>query len=85
MAKAAGKSVNSNTDVLSNTSPRDIDTVKTWMQVFDILQHELINYPEDLGDEATETHAMKLKDITQSDLHKIVAWPRILPYKDMIG
>jgi len=73
MAKAAGESTNSNTDVLSNTSPRAIDTVKSWTHVFDILQHELINFPEDSGDEVTKIHEMKLWDIAQSDLHKIVA------------
>jgi hypothetical protein len=37
MAKEAGESVNPNTNVISDTSPRAIDTVKTWTQVFDIL------------------------------------------------
>jgi hypothetical protein len=73
MAKAAGESINSNTNVLSDTSPRVIDTVKSWTQVFDILQHELINFPEDSGDEVTETHVTKLRDIAQSELHKISA------------
>jgi uncharacterized protein YllA (UPF0747 family) len=73
IAKAAGESVNPNTDVLSDTSPRAVDTVKTWTQVFDILQHELINFPEESGYEVTETQATKLKYIAQSELHKIVA------------
>jgi hypothetical protein len=50
MAKEAGESTNLNTDVLSDTSPRAIDTVKSWTHVFDILEHELINFPEDSGD-----------------------------------
>jgi hypothetical protein len=73
MAKEAGESMNPNTNVLSNTSPRVVDTVKTWTQVFDILQHNLINCPEDSGDKVTETHATNLRDIAQSELHKIVA------------
>jgi hypothetical protein len=52
--------------------------------VFDILQNELINFPEDSGDEVTETHATKIKDIAQSELHKITARPRVMPYNDMI-
>jgi hypothetical protein len=72
MGKAAGESVSPNTDILSDTSPRVIDSVKSWAQVFDILQYELINCPEDSGDEVTETHATKLKYIAQSELHKIV-------------
>ena len=53
--------------------------------MFDILQHELINCPEDSGDEVTETHATKLRDIAQSELHKIVVRPRLMLYNDMIG
>jgi hypothetical protein len=85
MAKAARESTNPNTDVLSDTSPRAIDTVKSWTQVFDILQHELINYLEDSGNEVSETHATKLRDISQSELHKIVARLRLMLYNDMIG
>jgi hypothetical protein len=85
MAKAAGEGANLNADVLSDTSPRAIDTMKSWTQVFDILEHELINCPEDSGDEVSETHATKLRDIAQSELHKIVARLRLMPYNDMIG
>jgi hypothetical protein len=73
MAKEVGERANPNIDVLSDTSPRAIDTVKSWTQVFDILEHELINFPEDSGDEVSETHATKLRDIAQSGLHKIAA------------
>ena len=45
----------------------------------------LINCPEDLGDEVTETHATKLRYIAQSELHKIAMRPRLMPYNDMIG
>jgi hypothetical protein len=55
IAKAAGESSSQNIDVLSDTSPRVVDTVKTWTQVFDILQYELIDCPDDSGDEVTET------------------------------
>jgi hypothetical protein len=83
--KASGESSSQNTDVLSDTSPRSIDTVKTWTHVFNILQHELINCPDDLGDEETETLATKYKTVAQSELHKIETRPRLLPYNDMIG
>jgi hypothetical protein len=53
--------------------------------VFYILQQELINCPEDLGDEMTETHAMKIRDIAQSELNKIAMRPRLMPYNNMIG
>jgi hypothetical protein len=85
MAKEASESTNPNTDVMSDTSPRAIDTIRTSTQVFDILEHELIIYLDDSGDEVTETHATKLKDIAQSELHKISAQPRLMSYNDMIG
>jgi hypothetical protein len=85
IAKETGESSSQNTDVLSDTSPRAIDTVKTWTQVFDILQYELINFPEESGYEVTETQATKLKYIAQSELHKIATRSRLMPYNDMIG
>jgi hypothetical protein len=85
MNKTAGESMSPNTDVLSDTSPRSVDTVKTWTQVSNILQYELIKFLDDSGDEVTETQAMKLKYIAQSELHKIVVRPRLMPYNDMIG
>jgi hypothetical protein len=63
MAKEASEDANLNADVLSYTSSRAIDTVKYWTKVLDILEHEFINCPEDLGDEVRETHTTKLRDI----------------------
>jgi hypothetical protein len=85
MIKAASEGANTNAEVLSDTTPRAIDTVKYWIQVFKILEHELINCPEDSGDEVSETHAAKIGDISQSKLHKIVGQPRLILYNDMIG
>jgi hypothetical protein len=55
--KASSEISSQNTDVLSDTSPRSIDSIRTWTQVFKILQHELVNCPNDSGDEETETLA----------------------------
>jgi hypothetical protein len=68
-----------------DTTPRAIDTAKSWTQVFGILEHALINCPEYSGDEVNKTHATKLRDIAQLELHKIVAQPRLMLYNDMIG
>jgi hypothetical protein len=59
--------------------------MKTWTQVFDILQYELINCPDDSDDEETETQATRYKYVAQSELHKIAMRPRLMPYNDMIG
>jgi hypothetical protein len=73
---AAGEGSNPNADVLSDTTPRAIDSVKSWTQVFEILEHEIINCPEDSGDEVDDTHEAKLRYIAQSELHKIVVHDR---------
>jgi hypothetical protein len=63
--KVFGEGSRHNIDVLSDTSPRIMDTIKSWTQVFNILQHELVNYPDDLGDEETETLDTKYKIVSQ--------------------
>ena len=85
MAEGTGESLSQNTDVLSDISPRSIDAIKSWMQVFNIIQYELVNFPDDIGDEDIETMATKYKTVAQSELHKIAMRPRLLPYNDMIG
>jgi hypothetical protein len=39
---AVGEGSNPNADILSDTTTRAIDTVKSWTQVFEILKHEVI-------------------------------------------
>jgi hypothetical protein len=84
-AKASSESSNPNTNIISDTSPKSQDTTKTWTQVFDILQYELINCPNDSGVEETKTQATKYKTIAQLELHKIATRPRLMPYNDMIS
>jgi hypothetical protein len=83
--KAPGEGSSQNTDILSDTSPRSIDVVKSWTQVFNILQYELVNCLDDSGDDETEDLATKYKIVAQSELHKIATRPRLFPYNDMIG
>ena len=83
--KAPGESSSQNTDVFFDTSPRSIDAIKSWTQVFNILQYELVNFLDDSGDEETDTLDTKYKIVAQSELHKIATRPRLLPYSDMIG
>ena len=52
--------------------------------MFDIIQHELINCLEDSGDEVTETHVTKLRDIADSEIQNISAWMRLMSYNNMI-
>jgi hypothetical protein len=82
---AVGEGSNPNADVISDTTPRTIDTVKSWTQVFKVLEHEIINCPEYFGEEVDDTHEANLIYISQSELHKIVAQLRLITYKDMIS
>ena len=71
--------------ILLDTTPWITTTIKSWKQVYDILEHEIINYPDNSTEEDNESLSAKLRLIAQSKLHKIVAWPRIIPYNDMIN
>jgi hypothetical protein len=76
-----GESSNPNSDVISNTTPHVVDSVWSCMQIFEILEHEVRNFPNDLGNERTEN---KLIDIVEAELHKIATRPKLMPYIDMI-
>jgi hypothetical protein len=67
---ATGENSNPNADVLSNTTPRAMDNVKFWTQVFEVMEHEIINCLEDSAEEEEDTYMAKLKHIAQSELHK---------------
>jgi hypothetical protein len=60
---ATSEDSNPNVDVLSNTTMRAMDTVKSWTQVFEVLEHEIINCPEDSAEEEDDTYATKLRHI----------------------
>jgi hypothetical protein len=83
--KAPSEGSSQNTDILFDTSPRRIDIVKSWMQVFNMLQYELVNFLDDSSDDETKDLATKYKIVSQSELHKIETRSRLLPYNDMIS
>jgi hypothetical protein len=76
---------NPNTDILSDTTSRITDTIKSWKQVYDILEHEILLCPDDSVEEEDESFSAKLRLVAQSELHRIVARPKIIPYNDMIS
>ena len=82
---ALGDDSNPNANVLSNTTPRVTDAIKSWKQVFDILENEIINCPDETAEENDESFSSKLKFVAQLELHNIVARPRIISYNDMIS
>jgi hypothetical protein len=82
--KATGEISGHNTDVISDTSPRSINTVKTWSQVFNTIQYEVVNYTDDSSGNEKDDLSTNYKIIAQAELHKIVTRLRLLPYTDMI-
>jgi hypothetical protein len=64
-------------DVISDTTPHAIDSIKSWRQIYENLDCEIKNSPDD-----SENH---LRDIAESELHKIATRPRLMAYNDMIS
>ena len=64
-------------DIISDTTPHAIHSIKSWTRIFELLEDELkYAYPD------SENH---LRDIAKSKLHKVVARPRLVAYTDMIN
>jgi hypothetical protein len=64
-------------DIISDTTPHAIDSIKSWTQISKFLEYELQNAHPD-----SENHC---RDIAESELHKIIAHPRLVAYNDMIS
>ena len=77
--------LNLNVDIMSDTMPHVVDSIRSWMQIFTILEHEVINFLDDSGDEKNDTQGTKIKIIAESELHKISTWLKLMPYNDMIS
>ena len=54
-------------DVIADTTPHAIDSIKSWRQIFENLDYEIKNFPHDSKN--------KLRDIVESKLHKLAARP----------
>lgn len=64
-------------DVISDTTPDAIDSIKSWRQIYENLDCEMKNSPSD-----SKNH---LQDIVESELHKIATRPRLMPHNDMVS
>ena len=76
---------NPNTYICSDTTSQIIDAIKSWKQVYDILEHEILLCLNDSAEEEDDSFSTKLRLVAQSQLQKIVARPKIIPYNDMIS
>jgi hypothetical protein len=50
-------------DVVSNTIPHAIDSIKSLRRIFETLDYEIKNFPHDADN--------KLQDIAESEIHKV--------------
>ena len=64
-------------DIISDTTPHAINSIKSWTQISELLEYELKN-----ADPDSENH---LRDIAESELHKVAMHLRLVSYTDMIG
>ena len=76
-SEEAAKSSSLKGDVISDTTPHAIDFIKSWRQIFETLDYEIKNFPDDCDN--------KLRDIAESELCKVAMRPRLMTDNDMIS
>jgi hypothetical protein len=64
-------------DIISDTTASGVHSVKSWNGISEKLEDEL-KYPAT----DSENH---LRDIAETELHKVAARPRLVSYTDMIA
>jgi hypothetical protein len=65
-SKAIAESSGQGSDNVSDTSPRSIDSVRTWSYISEVLQSELVNCSDDSSDNERDDLATKYKIIVQA-------------------
>jgi hypothetical protein len=77
--------MNPNSDILSNTTSRLKNIIKSWKQVYEILKKENSVYSDDLSGGEDESIAKKIIQVAKSKLHKVAAQLKLMSYIDMIS
>jgi len=54
-------------DAMSDTTSHAIDSIKSWRQIFETLDYEIKNFPDD--------YEKKLRDIAEFKFHKVTMRP----------
>ena len=83
-SKASAKVSGQGSVNVSDTSPRSVDSVRTWSYISEVLQSDVVNCSDDSSDNEKDYMTTKYKIVVQAKMHKVVARPRLLPYYDMI-
>jgi hypothetical protein len=64
-------------DIISDTTPHSIHSIKAWAQISELLEDEL-----KYADPDSENH---LRDVAESELHKVATRLRLVAYTEMVG
>jgi hypothetical protein len=83
-SKASAEVSGQGFDNVSDTSPRSVDSIRTWSYVLEVLQSDVVNCSDDSSDNEKDDMTTKYKIVVQAEMHKVAAKPRLLPYYDMI-
>jgi hypothetical protein len=75
---------NPNSDLYSDTTACLTGSIKSWVQVYEILEEEKSTIFDDESEEEDVLNINKLKEVAKSKLHKVAARPKLFPYTDMI-
>jgi hypothetical protein len=83
-SKATAEVSGQGSDNVFYTSPRSVDSVRTWSYISEVLQSELVDVSDDSSDNEKDDLITKYKIIVQAQIHKVATRPRLLPYYDMV-
>jgi hypothetical protein len=83
-SKESAEVLGQGSDNVSDTSPRRVDSVRTWSYISEVLQSDVVNCSDDSSDNEKDDMTTKYKIFVQVEMHKVAARPHLLPYYDMI-
>jgi hypothetical protein len=75
---------NPNSNIFSDTTARLTDIIKSWKQVYEILEQENSLHSDESSGGEDESTTNKLRELAKSELHKVTTQTKVFPYIDMI-
>ena len=75
---------NPNLDIFSDTTARLTDNIKSWKQVYEILEDEKSLPFDESSEGENESTVNNLREVAKSELFKVATQPILFPYIDMI-
>jgi hypothetical protein len=69
---------NPNSNIYSDTTARLTDNIKSWKQVYEILEDEKSLPSDESSEGEDESIVNKLKEVAKSELHKVVSKAKIV-------